>query len=95
MCGGGKNIGSSVGVRGLRHDAAHSVSGRGAGEGRATTSASRIEAAAELFVRVGDLRFELGIALGKSLGDSVIHKTIAVLELVSRVVATQQTEEAS
>jgi hypothetical protein len=89
VCGGGENIGSSVGMRGLLHDAAHRASGRSAGEGRATTSPSRIEAATELFVEVGDLRFELGITLGESLGDNVIHKTIAVLELVSRVVATQ------
>jgi hypothetical protein len=88
-CAGGGRGFISVGGRGLLHDSAHSASGRSAGEGRATTSASRSEADVKLSVGVGDLCFELGMALSESLSDNVVHKTIAILKLVSRMVATQ------
>ncbi len=49
----------------------------GAG-GMTTTNMDASEATAELSVRRGDLRLQLGVALSKAFRDNVVDKTVAI-----------------
>ena len=59
----------------------------GAG-GTTTTNMDASEATAELSVRRGDLRLQLGVALGKAFRDDVVDKRVAIR---GRVGGTQGT----
>jgi hypothetical protein len=77
--------------RGGRRDGGtiHLLATNGACSGEGVSRTSGRKASAELTMRQSNLGFELWVPLSETLGDNVIHKTIALFKGMARLLATE------